>query len=507
MRKSAITGLSRRNFVGALVGAAAGTVLAPLAKFYSRTAHAAEGKLCIANGSSAGFGPLQPALARNAADLTATIVGDLSNTPLLELPPGFSYTAVSITGAVMSDGTLVPGDHDGMACFQGRDGTYRLVRNHELSPGEREFGNRTGVQPANGKVWDRFDLSEGEGGGGTTTLVLDREGLLVRDFASLGGTVRNCAGGPTPWRSWISCEENVSTPATDSDVRRRHGFCFEVPADLEEGVEPIPIFGAGRFNHEAAAVDWETRFLYQTEDRGDSCFYRYVSHRRASRFGDLQEGGSLYAMVIDPNIVSSCDGAPVPTIDRGSGIFSVDTRREFLSFLGQPLPVRWVLIERVNPAGDTLRYEAHAKGAALIERGEGAWYSAHGGGKIYFVATSGGDRGRGQVFVYDPKRETVTLVVESTRSTALIRPDNITVAPDGALYLCEDRGRSNRVIGVDRNGDVFPFLQNARDNGEFAGACFSPNGKFMYVNTQTVGITFAVFRNDRRSIRVHSGWT
>ena len=142
----------------------------------------------------------------------------------------------------------------------------------------------------------------------------------------------------------------------------------------------------------------------------------------------------------------------------------------------------------------------------MIRRGEGAWYSAHGGGKIYFVATTGGDESRGQVFVYDPTREVVTLVVESTGTSALLKPDNITVAPDGALFLCEDRSGTNRVVGVDRNGDVFVFLRNARDGGEFAGACFSPNGKFMYVNVQSVGITFAVFRDDRRSIRVHSGW-
>jgi len=154
--------------------------------FYARAARAAGGAVCITNGSSAGFGPLQPALARNSADLSNTVMGDLSETPLLQLPPGFVYTAVSITGARMSDGTLVPGDHDGMACFQSRHGTYTLVRNHELSPGENKFGNRSGVQPANGKLYDPFALPAGQGGGGTTTLVLDRDGLLVRDFASLG---------------------------------------------------------------------------------------------------------------------------------------------------------------------------------------------------------------------------------------------------------------------------------------------------------------------------------
>lgn len=507
MGKPAATDLSRRDFVGALAGAAAGTVVAPLAALYARAARAAGGVVCSTNGSGAGFGPLQSALARNAAELSSTVIGDLSETPLLRLPAGFVYTAVSITGAVMTDGTLVPGDHDGMACFQGRGGTYTLVRNHELSPDESEFGNRAGVRPANGKLYDPFVLPAGRAAGGTTTLVLDRDGRLVRDFASLGGTVRNCAGGPTPWGSWISCEEDISTPATSSVVSRKHGYCFEVPSDLAEGVDPIPLVDAGRFNHEAAAMDPATCILYQTEDRGDGCFYRYVSHRRANSFGDLQGGGLLYAMVIDPDVVSSCDGASLPTIDRGGGVYSVNTQRGLRSFLGQPLPVRWVLLEDVDPAGDVLRFEAHAKGAALIERGEGAWYSGHGGGKIYFVATGGGDNNNGQVFVYDPKRETVTLVVESTGAAALDNPDNITVAPDGALYLCEDGGGVDSVVGVDDNGDVFPFLRNVLDTGEFAGACFSPNGKFMYVNAQRLGITFAVFREDRRSIRVHSGWS
>ena len=505
MSKPSNTGISRRDFVGSLAGAAAGTIVAPLAAFYARPAYARDMPKCTPNGTSAGFGPLESALAANAAALFDTVVGDLSTTPLLQIPPGFAYTALSITGSLMSDGGLVPGDHDGMACFRNRGRTYTLVRNHELSPGENEFGNRGGVQPANGKLYDPFVLPSGRGGGGTTTLVVDRDGLLIRDFASLGGTVRNCAGGPTPWGSWISCEENVSTPATSGTVTKKHGYCFEVPSDLGEGVDPIPIVDAGRFNHEAVALDHKTGILYETEDRSDSCFYRYISHRHSHRHGHLQDGGSLYAMAIRPNVFSSCDGTPLPTIDRGNGIYSVDTRRGMQSFLRQPLPVHWVLLDDVDPVGDTLRFEAHAKGAAIISRGEGAWSTARRGRKIYFVATSGGDVANGQVFEYDPRYETLTLIVESTSSTILDNPDNITVAPDGTLYLCEDGGGTDYVVGVDKNGDIFPFLQHQFGTGEFAGACFSPDGRFMFVNNQQVGITFAVFREDGRPINIDSG--
>lgn len=499
-----MSNVARRRFLAMMSAATAGTVIAPLGKLHT---HAGSWKFhekvgdyplpgqCAVNGLAEGFGALVEKLPANTAELANTVVGDLRNVPLIKLPAGFSYRAVSITGQTMGDGTQVPGDHDGMACFTCDPDTYILVRNHELSPAEDKYGNRTGCLPANGKVYDRFVLEAGQGGGGTSTLVLNRRGELLHDYISLGGTVRNCAGGPTPWHSWISCEENTSTPANSAFVRKKHGYNFEVPATLGEAVDPIPLTAMGRFNHEAVACDPCSGYIYQTEDRGDSLFYRFVPNKRCpNQFGDLQQGGTLYAMVIDSQVSAVCDGSALPIVGTG-----VDTRSHVQSFIGQPLPVTWVELEDVDPAEDTLRMEGQAKGAAVFSRGEGVWY---GNGLIYFVATSGGDAGDGQVWAYDPNRQTVTLLVESTEESALDNPDNITVAPDGTLYLCEDGGGANCIVGVDDQGDLFTFAQNNYNTSEIAGACFSSDGRFMFVNIQTFGVTLVISRDDGRSIEL-----
>lgn len=461
--------LTRRRAFHLMGAAAAGTMAAPLALFHARaTVGASHG--------GTGYGALKPVVPLNSADLGNTVIGDLRGMPLLDLPAGFRYSAVSITGQRLGDGMLVPGNHDGMACFAGPDGAMILVRNHELNPGEVRFGSAAGVAAPREKHWDAAAT------GGTTTLHLDSDGRLLRHFGSLGGTIRNCAGGPTPWGSWISCEETVDVPVAGNGLQRKHGYNFEVPAAATGFVEPVPLTDMGRFRHEAVAVDPVTGFLYQTEDRKKSAFYRF----RPRKKGVLRAGGILEAMAVDD-----------VRLDRkrsGSG----DMRRGIKNLVGVPMRVRWVRIEEPDPAGDTVRREARSKGAAWFARGEGAWYGA---GRIYFVSTSGGDAGLGQVWAYDARRETLSLIVESSGTTELDRPDNVTVAPDGCLYLCEDGPGEQFVVGVSREGRLFRFARNAvvwpsrgsaPDNSEFAGACFSPDGRWMFVNNYGVGITFCI---------------
>ncbi len=516
--------LSRRRFIN-MVSAAAGTTVAPLGLLYSRSASA----VCAINGASNGFGPLSPTLPRNTNDLVDTGPGNLSGYALLELPPGFTYTAISITGQTMSDGTLVPGDHDGMACFargyghlrreltpsaqpvlagrsskhqqdhkasrrsdhHGASRLYYLVRNHELSPGELKFGNALGVVGSANNKYDPL-----VNGGGTTTLIVDHMGRLHRDYASLSGTIRNCAGGPTPWRSWISCEEDLTTPNSANRVSMPHGYNFEVPAFSRNPVDAIPLVAMGRFNHEAIAVDPKSGYIYQTEDRDDSAFYRFTARVYPRRFGDLQKGGDLYAMVIDPGQFSTCDFSYLPTLTTTGGTVVVNTGSGVSQFLGQALAVSWVKLDDVDPVTDTLRKEAQSKGAAVFRRGEGMWYDK---GLIYFVSTTGGNSGQGQVWVYDPAVETLTLVVESKSSSELDNVDNITVAPDGSLYLCEDSTQAC-VVGVDRLGRLFKFARNNYDSSEFAGACFSADGRILFVNQQGPGITYCIFRDDGKPI-------
>ena len=455
--------LSRRTFVKLAGTSAAAGALLPLAALYSK-ANAGMPSF------GSGFGPLEAQLAINAAELRIAqpngSVLDFRATPILALPKGFSYRVLSIVGQPMSDGKLVPGDHDGMAAFEGPAASTILVRNHELSPTETEFGSAAGVDVSPALKWGKA------GRGGTTTLVVDQQGRLLKDFGSLGGTWNNCAGGSTPWGSWLTCEETFSVSAPGGADEQKHGYVFEVPASAEAPVPAVAIRGMGRFSHEATATDPDTGFVYETEDRSDSCFYRY----KPAQYGNLHApGGELEAMVIN-------------------GMPRVNTKAGFGSGIsvGDTLPVSWVEIEAPDPATDTVRAEAQGKGAAIFYRGEGMW---HGNGLIYFVSTGDGSAASmhwGQVWAYDPTLQTVTLVVQSPGREVLDAPDNIVVGPDGRLYLYEDGGGDQYVVQVSQGGDLAQVLKNVLNGNEFCGGCFSHDGRFMFVNIQTPGMTLVV---------------
>lgn len=434
-----MTAIDRRAFLrrGAAVGAGlsgAGTLQALFATS-AAAAQAGRGQAGITAPGNGGYGPLAPA------------------GPELALPAGFSYVAFGRTGEIMGDGRPTPPAHDGMAAFDDGSGLVRLVRNHEL--------RGTGVAQA-APAYDALAP------GGTTNLVFDtRRMQLVDSRISIAGTSTNCAGGPTPWGSWLTCEE------TTAQLGEPHGYVFDVPADATGPVDPVPLKAMGRFVHEAVAVDPATGVVYETEDRGSSGFYRFLPQQP----GNLAAGGRLQMLAVRAR----------PQYDTRTG-----------QRVGKPLPVTWVDIEDPDPADAATNsvavyQEGLSKGGATFDRLEGAWYAD---GRVYFNSTSGGDASQGQVWQYTPRGRSggqLVLLFESPGEAVLDSPDNITVSPrTGGLVLCEDGGGEQYLRGVNDDGQIFDFAQNLLSDNEFAGATFTADGQVLFVNVQTPGTSFAI---------------
>lgn len=388
---------------------------------------------------------------------------------LIDLPAGFAYRVLSSFGDPMDDGMIVPDRADGMGCIALPGGRHALIRNHELPVSRIEDGALRGSSrpiPA----YDRLADGRALAGGTSTIVVNDMTGRVVSQHLSLAGTIRNCAGGVTPWGSWLSCEEDVTRGG--DKVGRDHGWVFEVPATARGPIEPQPIRAMGRFNHEAAAVDPRTGIVYLTEDRDDGLLYRFVPNSRAR----MLAGGRLQALALrDP---SRTDSRNWTGRDMDEGAW---------------LPVRWIDLDHVEAPDDDLRHRGAAAGALRFARGEGAHW---GDGELYFCCTSGGAAKLGQIMRLRPgvDGDGLQLFVESREKAMLDFGDNLTMAPSGDLVVCEDQYTgivANRLIGVTPAGRTYPIAA-LKAQTELAGACFSPDGRTLYVNAYSPAKTLAI---------------
>jgi secreted PhoX family phosphatase len=411
--------------------------------------------------------------------------GDLHPTPdqdgnaILALPKDFRYVTFSKTGEAFGSGLIVPRNHDGMACFEGRGHIVRLIRNHEVRNAAGDF--TLGV---NAPAHLRYDT---KGMGGCMTLDFDtKRKRLVRQFISIGGTIVNCSGGWSLHNSgWITCEE--TTQGVNNGFEKPHGYNFLVPAGADSTVAAVPFKAMGRFSHEASVAD-DRGIVYQTEDAGNnSGFYRFIPNDPRN----LLAGGMLQMLAIMGN--------PTAAMFTGQRV-------------GVRLPVSWVVIPVPDPdlEGGAMSCfaQGRAAGGAAFNRLEGI-FRGEDRRSMYFISTSGGtikapgtSNGLGQLWHYLPadghlqEEDQLVLVFESPSGSVLEAPDNLCLTPNGGVLFCEDDAVNdadthglapgltdiNRLVGLGPKGEPFTFAVNVLNDSEFAGGCFSADGEILFVN-------------------------
>lgn len=363
---------------------------------------------------------------------------------VLDLPRGFQYRIISQEGDRLSDSRPIPGNFDGMAAFRGRHNSTILVRNHELT-GDTE-------NPVIGKnPYDKDNT------GGTTALIVGANNKVMKEYVTSAGTIRNCAGGATPWGTWITCEETLE---------KGHGYAFEIdPNDPENKLSKTPIREMGAFSHEAVDVDPATGIVYLTEDGGPSFLYRYIPNDRTPRPGALQKGGTLQAAAM----------AEMPAAMAES--FNT----------GKKYGIVWKDVDPEKPTDDAITNDC-----IRFDRLEGTHFVA---GVLWFSDTSAGySKGqKGRIYRYTPSTNKLELFYEASHANKMEMPDNIIVAPWGDLWFVEDGPGGDRIMGITPEGEVYQFGENRLNDSELAGPTFSTDGKTFFVNIQNPGLTFAIW--------------
>ncbi|MBV2355153.1 PhoX family protein [Streptomyces sp. J2-1] len=415
---------------------------------------------------------------------------------ILALPRGFSYRIITHSGrTTLETGEPTPSNHDGTAAFAGPRGTTLLVNNHELK------GPRSGwehpVPLTEGLVYDPAAA------GGCTVVEVRRD--HVAEWVGIAGTSTNCAGGTTPWGTWLTCEE-TEDKAGQNGMTKDHGYVFEVdPADRRAGRDPRPVKALGRYAHEAVVVDPARGHLFLTEDASgpNGLLYRWTPPT-----GFHHGRGRLRALADDAGVLQA-----FTCFDSG-GRFVDDLSRA--TRVGTVYGVDWTDVPDRDARTVPVRRQFGPGQVTRARKLEGMWW---GDGGVYVVSSYAREESPvphdGQVWFYDPRRRTLTLKVlfgvnpDPAADGAFDGPDNITVSPYGGLVIAEDGEGLQHLLGATDSGRTYPIARNELNNGteeapeysEFTGVTFSPDGHTLYANIQDPGIMLAVTGPWRRQPR------